>query len=52
LRASSAATRRAAAAGYQQAHRLDGGLVPALADDDPLVRIAAAESMLALVSED
>jgi HEAT repeat protein len=42
------ATRRGAAAGYQQAHHVDGGLVPALADDDPLVRIIAAASILAL----
>jgi HEAT repeat protein len=41
-----AATRRAAASAYAQARALDGGLIPALADDDPLVRIAAAESIL------
>ena len=42
------ATRRGAAAGYQQAHHLDGGLVPALADDDPLIRILAAGAILAM----
>jgi HEAT repeat protein len=44
--------RRAVAAGYRQARRASVGAVVALADADPVVRIVAAESILAVVSTD
>jgi HEAT repeat protein len=42
------AIRRSAADGYASAHHLDGGIVPALADEDPIVRITAAGAILTL----
>ena len=44
--------RRAAASGYGIARKADVGLVPALADEDPLVRITAAEVILDIVPVD
>jgi hypothetical protein len=43
--------RRAAADAYLQARRASVGVVVALADDDPVVRIAAAEAILTVVTD-
>lgn len=52
IKATQPSVRRGAASGYGMARRADAGLVVALADDDPLVRIAAAEVILDIVPAD
>lgn len=49
IEATQPSLRRGAAGGYGMARRADAGLVVALADDDPLVRVAAAEVILDVV---
>ena len=49
VKATQPSVRRGAAGGYGMARRADLGLVVALADEDPLVRVAAAEVILDVV---